>query len=145
MDVEIREILREDCPAVAALWREELDVAAATDESVKRTYKKMNGDNRYCTYVAAVDGKIVGFITLVEVLSFDDPEGYLKLNGIAVLPEYRRRGIGTQLILRAEQAARERGVSSVGFASTFRREKNYPLYESLGYRKSAYWFCKDLK
>ena len=144
MDVEIREIRAQDCPAVAALWREELNVASATDEHVKRTYEKMKSDGRYCTYVAAADGKIVGFITIVEVLSFDEPEGYVKMNGIAVLPEYRRRGIGTQLIFRAGQAARERGVSSVGMASSFRREKNYPLYESLGYRKSAYWFCKDL-
>ena len=130
MDVEIREIRAQDCPAVAALWREELNVASATDEHVKRTYEKMKSDGRYCTYVAAADGKIVGFITIVEVLSFDEPEGYVKMNA--------------QLIFRAEQAARERGVSSVGMASSFRREKNYPLYESLGYRKSAYWFCKDL-
>ncbi len=140
----IREIRPEDCAAVAGFWRDCLDVPAATDESVRGTLDRMRSDDRYFTYVAEEDGRVVGFITCVEVLSFDDPDGYVKINGLAVLPEYRGRGIGTRLVARAEQTARERGSDSVGVASVFKRTRTHELYERLGYRRSAYWFHKDV-
>ena len=88
----IREMQKKDCATVARFWREYLDVPSATEESVTATFEKMSRDSRYCTYVAEEDGIVVGFLTFVEVLSFDDPDGYVKMNGIAVLPEYRHRG-----------------------------------------------------
>ena len=115
----IREMRTEDCAAVSRFWREYLDVAAATEESVRSTFEKMSKDNRYCTYVAEEDGIVVGFITFVEVLSFDDPDGYVKLNGIAVLPEYQHRGIARQLMERVEEEARRRGASSVDCDAAF--------------------------
>ena len=128
---------------MARFWRDYLDVPYATDESVSRTFETMSKDSRYRTFVAEEDGIVVGFLTLVEVLSFDDPDGYIKMNGIAVLPEYRHRGIAQQLIERAEQAARERGASSIGAASSFKRTGSQALLDKLGYEKSAYWFHKN--
>ena len=138
----IREMRFEDCAAVARLWRDELDVPGATDESVRSTFEKMSRDRRYCTYVAEEDGIVVGFITFVEVLSFDDPDGYIKMNRIAVKPEYRGRGIAEQLVKRAEQAGRERGANSIGAASSFKRTESQAMLDKLGYEKSAFWFHK---
>ncbi len=139
----IREIQREDYVEVARFWRELLDVPTATDENVSQTFEKMRTDDRYCTYVAVEDGMVVGFITLVEVLSIDDPQGYIKMNGIAVAPEYQHRGIARQLIARAERAACERGASSIGCASSFKRMGSQALLYKLGYQKSAFWFHKS--
>ena len=138
----IREMRVEDCVAVASFWREYLDVPVATDESVRKTFEKMSKDSRYCTYVAEEDGMVVGFITFVEVLSFDDPDGYIKMNGIAVMPEYRHRGIAQQLTEHAEKAARERGANSIGAASSFKRAESQAMLDKLGYQKSAFWFHK---
>ena len=138
----IREMRFEDCAAVAKFWRDELDVPAATDDSVRSTFEKMSRDHRYCTYVAEEDGSVVGFITFVEVLSFDDPDGYIKMNGIAVKPEYRGRGIAEQLVERAEQAGRERGANSIGAASSFKRTESQAMLDKLRYEKSAFWFHK---
>ena len=139
----IREIQPEDYAAVARFWREFLDVPSATDESVRKTLQKMSGDERYFTYVAEKDGIVIGFITCVEVLSFDDPDGYVKMNGIAVLPEYRRCGIARQLVERAEKAARERGASSIGAATSFKRAESQAMLDKIGYEKSAFWFHKS--
>ena len=138
----IREIRPEDYTAVAVFWRDLLDVPSATDESVTRTLEKMSGDYHYKTFVAEEDGFVVGFITLVEVLAVDDPDGYIKLNGIAVTPEYRHRGIARQLIERAEQEAHERGACSIGAATSFKRAGSQALLDKLGYEKSAFWFHK---
>ena len=71
-----------------------------------------------------------------------DPDGYIKMNGIAVMPEYRRLGIGEQLVERAERAARERGANSIGAASSFKRTESQAMLDKLGYQKSAFWFHK---
>ena len=139
----IREMRFEDCAVVAKLWRELLNVPAATEESVRRTFTRMSGDDRYRTFVAEEDGIVVGFITLVEVLSFDDPDGYIKTNGIAVLPEYQHRGIGQQLVSRAEKEGLDRGASSIGCASNLKRTGAHLFWEKLGYEKSAFWFHKN--
>ena len=139
----IREIRSEDYTTVASFWREYLDVPSATDERVSAVLEKMSADSRYCTLVAEEDGKVVGFITFVEVLSMDDPDGYIKMNGIAVLPEYRGRGIAEALTRRAEEAARERGCSSIGAATSFKRKGSQAMLDKLGYEKSAYWFHKN--
>ena len=139
----IREIRPEDYTAVARFWRDYLDVPAATDESVSRTLERMSADSRYFTFVAEEDGKVIGFITSVEVLSIDDPDGYIKMNGIAVIPEYRHRGIAQQLIERVEQEAHERGACSVGVATSFKRAGSQALLAKLGYEKSAFWFHKN--
>ena len=96
----IREMQQKDCAAVARFWRDYLDVSYATDESVSRTFETMSRDSRYRTFVAEEDGIVVGFLTLVEVLSFDDPDGYIKMNGIAVSSwpaRNRRPGIGARI------------------------------------------------
>ena len=141
----IREIRPEDYAAVARFWRDYLDVPAATDESVSKTLKKMSEDHRYGTYVAEEDGKVVGFITFVEVLSIDDPNGYIKMNGIAVMPEYRRCGIAQQLTERVEQEALKRGADSIGAASSIKRTGSQALLTKLGYEKSAFWYHKNFK
>ena len=141
----IREMQRADCEAVARFWRDYLNVPEATDESVIRTFEKMSGGRRYGTYVAEEDGKVVGFVTFVEVLSYDDPDGYIKMNGIAILPEYRHRGIAQQLNERVEREAQERGASSIGAATSFHRTGSQALLTKMGYEKSAFWYHKNFR
>ena len=45
-------------------------------------------------------------------------------------------------IERAESEARERGASSIGAASSFKRTGSQALLAKLGYEKSAYWYHK---
>ncbi len=141
----IREVQPEDYATIAMLWREYLDVPTATNESVSQTLTKMSKDNHYGTYVAEEDKKVVGFITFVEVISIDDPDGYIKMNGIAVLPEYRHRGIAQQLIEQVELEAHKRGSSSIGAATSFKRTGSQRLLDKLKYEKSAFWFHKQCK
>ena len=75
--------------------------------------------------------------------------GCPELNGIAVLPEYQSRGIGTRLIAAAEQMARERGFREVFVGVNIENARARSLYERLGYRDwghgvvAAYWVLPD--
>ena len=66
MNIMIREIERKDYVSVAAIWRDVLGFLSATNENVIATYKKMKSDSRYCTFVADVNGTVVGFVTTAE-------------------------------------------------------------------------------
>lgn len=144
MNIMIREIESKDYVSVAAIWRDVLDISSATDEAVIKTYEKMKDDDRYHTFVAEVDKTVVGFATTAETLAIGFPNGYIKMNGLAVLPSFQHQGIGKMLMNRVEQLAKERGASCIGLASGFQRTGAHAFYERLGYQKLSYWFRKNL-
>ena len=98
MKAVIRKICQSDYAAVAVIWREVLDIRNATVEHVTETYEAMRHDDGYVTFVAEADGTIVGLVTAVKVLAIGHPGGYVKMNGIGVLPGYRHQGIGKELM-----------------------------------------------
>ena len=144
MNILIREIESKDYTSAAAIWRDVLGFSSVTDESVIETYEKMKGDDRYCTFVAEVNNTVVGFATTVETLAIDHPNGYMKLNGLAVLPAFQRCGIGKMLMERVEELAGERNISLIGLASGFQRTGAHEFYERLGYQKLSFWFRKEI-
>lgn len=144
MNIVIREIESKDYIPVAAIWRDVLGILQATDETVARTYEKMKSDSRYHTFVADVSGNVAGLATTVETLAIDHPNGYIKVNGLAVLPEFQRCGIGKMLMERVEKLASERNISLIGLASGFQRTGAHRFYEHLGYQKLSFWFRKKI-
>lgn len=141
--VAIREIEKKDYPAVASIWREVLDVPT-TDDDLKKTYEKMKGNDRYHTLIAEVDGEAVGLVTTVFSYAVGHPNGYVKINGLGVRQEYRRKGIGKALLEAAERVTIESGVPYIALASGFAREEAHAFYENSGYQKTSYWFRKRL-
>ena len=125
MKIVIRKISQSDVQAAAAIWREVLDVRNATDEIVAETYSVMEQDDRYVTFVAEADGKIAGLAAAVKVLAIGHPGGYVKMNGIGVLPEYRGQGIGKQLLAELEQILKEKKINVVQLISIDYNETFY--------------------
>jgi len=89
--------------------------------------------------VAVADGKVVGYVMCRIELGFPDMGGIGIIRkghvvSLAVLPEYRRRGIGKALMMRAMD-----GMLDYGARECFLevRVSNLPainLYEGLGFR-----------
>ena len=144
MNISIREIESKDYLSAAAIWRDVLGLSSATDENVTATYETMKNDNRYHTFVADVNGEIVGLVTTVKALAIGYPNGYIKMNGLAVLPSFQRCGVGKMLMNRVEELAKECGASRIGLASGFQRTGAHAFYERLGYEKSSFWFHKNI-
>ncbi|GAG39924.1 unnamed protein product, partial [marine sediment metagenome] len=57
--------------------------------------------------VALSEGQTVGFITLLVV------EGRLNIGWLGVRPECQRKGIGTQLLVCAEEFGRQHGLTEI--------------------------------
>ncbi len=106
--------------------------------------KKPTFDNPSLELVAAVDGKIIGILDLEK----DNKDGsicYCKSGlgamvwTIAVLPDYRRFGIASQLILKAVDWAKTKDIN---FIEAWTRDDKWVLdwYESVGFsRFHSYW------
>ncbi len=78
----------------------------------------------------ADNGKVIAFLS-AEV--HKDPVYYLYIDDFSVRREYRRRGIGTELMKAAESHARDLGIPAILLHVEKKNEKALALYERLGY------------
>jgi len=82
---------------------------------------------------------IIGFV-VVHLFKRLDPTGFDRQSctvGVAVHPEYRRRGIGTQLIQRALKEAKEHGIEEVYTSTGIENIGMQRLAEKLGFIRYA--------
>lgn len=93
---------------------------------------------RNVVFVAATDrGRLAGFVE-ASIRDWAEgcstrPVGYIE--GWYVVPEYRRSGVGRQLIDAAEQWARSRGCSEMGSDALLDNVISYAAHRALGYRE----------
>ncbi len=131
-----------DVPALTELWQ--VLGNTVTSAEMEAAFTQMSADPAYATLVYVADDRPVGFVTLVRVLAVGLPQGYLKINGLAVLPAYQGRGIGRQLMAAAEQWGRQRGLSHALLNSGIKREQAHGFYRHLGYDRDSWCFDKRL-
>ena len=122
INLTIARMEREHLPAIV-----ELEAACfSTPWTYQNLEDSLNNDTAYF-FVALEEEKLIGYIG-VSVISDS-----CFVNNIAVLPEYRRQGVGKALMKIAILTADAMGT---GFISLEVRESNYAaisLYRSLGF------------
>ena len=96
---------------------------ATTDE---RLYWHMDGEHRPM-YVFEVDGVLCGYYSL---LLQDNNE--CELNNLAVLPEYRHKGIGKELLEHSFKIARSKGCSLMNIGIVEENTRLRKWYEDNG-------------
>ena len=96
-------------------------------------------------YVACVGATVVGWID-VGLVHHLQAEPYGEIGGLVVGGTVRGSGIGRQLLERAEQWTRERGVAKVLVRSRISREDAHRFYlrEGYGRTKTSAVFTKSL-
>ena len=96
--------------------------------------KSLN-DARTVAEIWEVDGEPGGFVHV----RFTDVTGYgftrADVYDLAVAPEYRRMGIGTQMMAFAEESARESGASALYIGTGWENVLARSLYEKRGFRE----------
>lgn len=145
MDIEIREIKENDYSEIVLLWNNELGSRTVTAENISERFERMNKDENYKTFVALFDNKVVGCITMVQTMALEYEVGYLKINGLVVIENFQRKGIGTKLLKLAENYALDKGLSYLILNCGFQRTKAHDFYESNGFDKFSYCFTKKVR
>jgi GNAT superfamily N-acetyltransferase len=86
--------------------------------------------DRCCTWVAEFGGKLLGFAGLIDVVG---EEGSAEIEPVVVSSASRDTGIGTRLIQRAVNEAKERGFRFLSIRPVLRNEEAFALYVRLGF------------
>jgi GNAT superfamily N-acetyltransferase len=86
-------------------------------------------------FVAAVEGKGVGFVQLYPTFTSIGARRAWILNDLFVVPEARRRGVGRALMDAAKAFAEETGAAWLELATARDNARAQALYRSCGYKK----------
>jgi GNAT superfamily N-acetyltransferase len=128
----------EDVAAIAVLrraWTEEYDGPCA-DADFERQFTAwyLAESSRRVTWVAAVDGRLVGMVNLAVFTRMPRPGrapsrwGYL--GNAFVLAPYRNRGVGTRLLEALLEYANGHGFARVVLSPT---DRSVPFYRRMGF------------
>lgn len=131
VDVRLQAASEDHIPAMAALWAE-----AFPEKPAERRQREIRegfsyGDLTDC-WVVEVDDRLAGALRTYRL--FMNYRGHripvMGLAGVAVAPDFRRRGIGRRMCLEALRIARDRGdlLSALfPFRASFYRQMGYAL------------------
>ena len=129
----IRPLERRDIPEIAAAFER---LGWHKPASLYEHYLLEQEAHRRQVCVAFVEEKFAGYLTVCWSSSYEpfQSEGIPEIVDFILLPEYRRRGIGTQLMERAEQEiARVSVVAGIGVGMTPDYGAAQRLYVLRGY------------
>ena len=124
--IQIRQMRREDCPAVAKLQ----SVCFSTPWSLK-SLEDMESQPGGRNYVAVKDGVIVGYVGMLAVLDEAD------ITNVAVEPEQRRQGIGRLLVSHLKEQAQKEEIRHIFLEVRKSNLAAIRLYEEAGFSQSA--------
>lgn len=141
--MKIRAASRSDGAAVASLAGELGYPACAAEISERLAVLASSPDD--AVFVAILGLTPVAWIHVAIVTLLESPR-HAEIRGLVVTASLRARGLGAQLVARAEEWARERGAPRMRVRSNAVRERTHAFYERLGYSvtKSQKVFDKPL-
>ena len=112
MRVTIRAAQPQDAKAIAGLIREELGIPLSASETA-HALARLCVSPRHRIFCAVVDDRTVGFLHVGDYDTILMREPLKQVTAMAVAHSYRRVGIGSALLRRAERWAAETGAAGV--------------------------------
>lgn len=131
MPYTIREARAEDFADIYILNRDEMGYdypPEATREKLEAVISSKSDK----IFVAVAENKVIGYIHVNDYDVIYAPH-MKNVMGIAVSGEYKRMGIGSALLARAEEWAKETGAKGIRLVSGASREGAHEFYRSCGY------------
>jgi ribosomal protein S18 acetylase RimI-like enzyme len=125
--LEVRPFRDDDRAGVVALWRDVFPNAPPRNDPVRDIARKLEVQPELFL-VAAVDGQMAGTV----MAGFDGHRGWVHL--VAVDPRYRRRGVGSAMMRRAEALLDEMGCPKLNLQVRSTTPEVVAFYESLGFQ-----------
>jgi GNAT superfamily N-acetyltransferase len=139
-EISIRVTADADAPAIAELVTQ-LGYPAPAEVIPGRLAKMARTDDNIAL-VAEEDGKVVGVMTarIMWVIHHDAPLAWL--TALVVLDSARGKGIGSTLLDRAEEWAKNKGAHKISLSSAMHRGDTHTYYDNRGYERSGLRFTK---
>ena len=142
IDISIREARPADSPAIARLISQ-LGYPS-TEEEISQRLAVLSRLPEHVTFVAEVDGQIVGLTGAYMDYALEISGSYGRLMGLVVEDRFRGRGIGKRLLEFVEGWLRDRGAARITLTSGKQRADAHRFYRNLGYEETGLRFAKKL-
>ena len=142
-EILIRDMTEADVPAVAAIGRSAPELKTNEDDefwSEELLQDWVAGDD--VMLVVEADGMIAGF--MLTQIHTATKAAYL--SDVAIRPDFRGHGVGSQLIEAVLARLKERGINYVYGLTKVENEKIHGLLKKFGFTQgnAFYWFEKYL-
>lgn len=104
-------------------------------EEVKELYKKLcNNKENYRFLVAKMEGKIVGYTSVIMAYNlFDGNRPLMTLWWVGTHPDYRHKGVASRMFEEIEKIAKENNCELIYFTSENYRTGAHQFYQKMGY------------
>lgn len=144
MAIGVRVALVSDAAAVVGLTRQLGYEVLAPDVEARLSRILSRADQQF--FVAELEGHVVGWLH-AAISEYVETGPFVVIGGLVVDQEQRGKGIGRELMSRAEDWAKNQGCTIVRLWSSSFRTAAHRFYEGLGYAniKTQYAFAKSLK
>jgi ribosomal protein S18 acetylase RimI-like enzyme len=136
-DLVLREASDREAASIVALihaafeeYRAKLDPPSGAHNETEQKIRQRMSSGR--VVLALTGGQLVGCVF------YEQADDHLSLSRLAVLPAYRRRGIGQALIAYVEDRARALSLTRVRLGVRIALEPLRAYYERLGYSEVEY-------
>lgn len=148
MNCAIREGTDADIPVILGLLYDLGRPKPQEDSDVDLFRRRVKGyihDPDKVVLVAEIDDvKIAGMISVFFLPRLNQKGLEMYIPELVVLAEYRRMGIGEQLVNKCARLAEKKGCHRMRLESGNRRAKAHDFYKNLGFSQSALSFDKSL-
>ena len=140
--VNVRKARKEDFPAIAELYKQE--GWFGDNNSIEKMLKNYNYNSKYnYLFVADHNGKIIGTITcsINKAYAFNCM-GYMTFDFLIVDKQYRRKGVGVQLIAKLDSIAKKNNLESIQCVSTASKDNAHKFYDCVKFDDPVKGFRK---
>lgn len=134
----IRSIQKHELSELLDLYRHlnEDNPVLVEDAKLKELWGEILHDPGQHYLVAEVDGKLASSCVMVIIKNLTrGASPYALIENVITHPDYRNRGIGTRLLKRAQEIAREKGCYKVMLLTG--RRSAIPFYERAGFERES--------
>jgi N-acetylglutamate synthase-like GNAT family acetyltransferase len=143
--MEIRGYKQSDLSAITDLMG---DLGYQTTmETMKHRMKQIQSAEMYNTFVAEVNGEVVGMVGVRKVYYYEDDGVATQISALVTKQESQRSGVGKALVNFVEQWALNSDSRVLFLTSGIKVERKsaHEFYKRMGFEITGYRFVKKLK
>lgn len=115
-------------------------------ENMKNRMEQIQSNPMYFTFVAEMDGIIVGMVGVRKLFSYEVDDVVTQISALVTKKEFRNRGIGKSLIKYVEEWAVKERSELIVLTSGIKEERimSHEFYKSIGFDITGYRFVKKI-
>ena len=140
MNIDYKVMTTSDYDGVYELWTNTPGMGINSTDDSREGVEKYIKRNPATSFVALVEGKIVGAI----LAGHDGRRGFIQ--HLAVLPEFRKHGIASTLVERAMNALEKEGIHKVALLAFKKNELGNSFWDKMDFivRKDVFYRNKNI-